>query len=96
MKRTIRNRIGDMMLGWQGKPTEADRIRYRELEERLQSKEALLNRLKMVLDSAVYPRPGVIPSRDFLKNTLSKLQQVLAVSVAKEKSNEAKPDTDDQ
>ena len=96
MKRTIRNRIGDMIRGWQGKPTEADRIRYDELEKKFRSKEKTLNQVKMVLEAAVYPRPGVIPSRDFLKNTIGKLQQILVAHYDKETKNETKPNTDDQ
>lgn len=83
MKRSLKIRIGDMIRGWQGKPTEADRLRYETLERRFK-------KASTILSQAVYPRPGVIPSRDFLMKTIGLLHRVMEEEV--KASNETQHD----
>jgi hypothetical protein len=96
MKRTIKSRIGDMLLGWQGKPTEADRVRYEKLQQQFRRSETTLKRVAAGIDQAVYPRPGVIPSRDFLMKTIGRLQEIICSYNEREEEDAKKPDTSDQ
>ena len=76
-----------MLLGWQGKPTEADRVRYEKLQQQFRRSETTLKRIAAGIDQAVYPRPGVIPSRDFLMKTIGRLQQIMCSHGESEDSN---------